>query len=113
MNDKLEKKEWWELLKGASFFAVVLTLIVNEYSYKNMDSTIYVIACVAELLIILSAIGVDYVRYVVMNEPIKKMEPEKMERRRKRLKWETAIYVVLALAVFFWRVITGNYLLFQ
>lgn len=36
-----------------------------------------------------------------------------MERRRKRLKWETAIYVVLALAVFFWRVITGNYLLFQ
>lgn len=113
MNDKLEKKEWWELLKGASFFAVVLTLIVNEYSYKSMDSTIYVIACVAELLIFLTAIGVDYVRYVVMNEPIKKMEPEKMERRRKRLKWETAIYVVLALAVFFWRVITGNYLLFQ
>lgn len=30
MNDKLEKKEWWDLLKGASFFAVVLTLIVNE-----------------------------------------------------------------------------------
>ena len=47
MNDKLEKKEWWDLLKGASFFAVVLTLIVNEYSYKSMDSTIYVIACVA------------------------------------------------------------------
>lgn len=113
MNDKLEKKEWWNLLKGASFFAVVLTLIVNEYSYKSMDSTIYVIACVAELLIFLSAIGVDYVRYVVMNEPIKKMEPEKMERRRKRLKWETAVYVVLALAVFFWRVTTGNYLLFQ
>ena len=77
MNDKLEKKEWWDLLKGASFFAVVLTLIVNEYSYKSMDSTIYVIACVAELLIFLSAIGVDYVRYVVMNEPIKK------ERRQK------------------------------
>ena len=87
MNDKLEKKEWWDLLKGASFFAVVLTLIVNEYSYKSMDSTIYVIACVAELLIFLTAIGVDYVRYVVINEPIKKMEPEKMERRRKRLKW--------------------------
>lgn len=113
MNDKPEKKEWWDLLKGASFFAVVLTLIVNEYSYKSMDSTIYVIACVAELLIFLTAIGVDYVRYVVINEPIKKMEPEKMERRRKRLKWETAIYVVQALAVFFWRVITGNYLLFQ
>ena len=37
MNDKLEKKEWWDLLKGASFFAVVLTLIVNEYSYKSME----------------------------------------------------------------------------
>ena len=108
MDDKLEKREWWELLKGASFFALLLTWMVNEYSYKSMDSTIYVIACVAQLLIFLTAIGVDYVRYVVMNEPIKKMEPEKMERRRKRLKWETAIYAVLAVAVFVMQVITGR-----
>ncbi len=32
MDDKLEKREWWELLKGASFFALLLTWMVNEYS---------------------------------------------------------------------------------
>ena len=52
-------------------------------------------------------------RYVVMEEPIGEMEPEKMEKRRKRIKRSTAIWALLAVAVFFGRAITGKFFLFK
>ena len=113
MNDKIEKKEWWSFLSIAAYFAWALILTVNEMNYKEADSITYVIMCAAELLAFHSSIGVDFMRYVVMEEPIGEMEPEKMEKRRKRIKRSTAIWALLAVAVFFGRAITGKFFLFQ
>ena len=113
MNDKIEKKEWWSFLSIADYSAWALILTVNEMNYKEADSITYVIMCAAELLAFLSSIGVDFMRYVVMEEPINEMEPEKMEKRRKRIKRSTAIWALLAVAVFFGRAITGKFFLFK
>ena len=80
MNDKIEKKEWWSFLSIAAYFAWALIMAVNAMNYKQADSITYVIMCAAELLAFLSSIGVDFMRYVVMEEPIGEMEPEKMEK---------------------------------
>ena len=88
-------------------------MAVNAMNYKEADSITYVIMCAAELLAFLSSIGVDFMRYVVMEEPIGEMEPERMENRRKRIKRGTAIWALLAVAVFFGRAITGKFFLFK
>ncbi len=113
MNDKIEKKEWWSFLSIAAYFAWALILTVNEMNYKEADSITYVMMCAAELLAFLSSIGVDFMRYVVMEEPIGEMEPERMEKRWKRIKHGTAIWALLAVAVFFGRAITGKFFLFK
>ena len=113
MNDKIEKKEWWSFLSIAAYFAWALIMAVNAMNYKEADSITYVMMCAAELLAFLSSIGAGFMRQVAMEEPIGEMEPEKMEKRRKRIKRSTAIWALLAVAVFFGRAITGKFFLFK